>query len=125
MGVKTRTAYLKITIVNNNSNNNNNNDNNSNSNSNNDDDNNNNNNNNSNNNNNNDNNNSNDNKNNHCTQRRNLRFFTISSLRREHIHSSGPGAVVCRSYATHRALITCNMSCYMPHGTKGQLNCSV
>ena len=31
---------------------------------------------------------------------------------------SGTGAVVCKSRATHRALITCNMSCYVPRGTK-------
>ena len=37
--------------------------------------------------------------------------------RLQHIRSSGPGAVVCKSRATHRALITCNMSCYVPRGT--------
>ena len=37
----------------------------------------------------------------------------------QHVCSSGPGAIVCKSRATHRALITCNMSCYMPRGTKG------
>ena len=42
--------------------------------------------------------------------------------RLQHIHSSGPGAFVCKSRATHGALITCNMSCYMPRGTKGQLS---
>ena len=31
----------------------------------------------------------------------------------QHAHSSGPGAIVCKSRATHRALITCNMSCYV------------
>ena len=38
---------------------------------------------------------------------------TISSLRRELFptRSSGPGATVCKSRATHRALITYNMSC--------------
>ena len=40
----------------------------------------------------------------------------------QHARSSGPGAIVCKSRATHRALITCNMSCYVPHGTKGQLS---
>ena len=40
----------------------------------------------------------------------------------QHTHSSGPGAVVCKSRATHQALITCNMSCYVPRGTKGQLS---
>ena len=29
----------------------------------------------------------------------------------KHVRSSGPGAIVCKSCATHRALITCNMSC--------------
>ena len=32
----------------------------------------------------------------------------------QHARSSGPGAIVCKSRATHRALITCNMSCYVP-----------
>ena len=32
----------------------------------------------------------------------------------QHVRSSGPGAVVCKSLATHRALITCNVSCYVP-----------
>ena len=33
----------------------------------------------------------------------------------QHIRSSGPGAIVCKSHATHRTPITCNMSyyCYM------------
>ena len=31
----------------------------------------------------------------------------------QHVHSSGPSAIVCKSCATHRALITCNM-CYVP-----------
>ena len=29
---------------------------------------------------------------------------------------------MCKSHATRRALITCNMSCYVPLGTKGQLS---
>ena len=29
----------------------------------------------------------------------------------QHVHASGQGAVVCRSRATHRVLITCNMAC--------------
>ena len=29
----------------------------------------------------------------------------------QHVRSSGQGAVVCKSRATHRALITCNMPC--------------
>ena len=40
----------------------------------------------------------------------------------QHARSSGPGAIVCKSRETHRALITCNMLCYMPLGTKGQLS---
>ena len=31
-------------------------------------------------------------------------------------------AIVCKSRATHRALIMCNMLCYEPLGTKGQLS---
>ena len=42
--------------------------------------------------------------------------------RLQHVRSSGPGAIVCKSCATHRALITCNMLCYVPLGTKGQLS---
>ena len=42
--------------------------------------------------------------------------------RLQHVRSSGPGAIVCKSRATHRALITCNMSCYVPRGTKGQFS---
>ena len=40
----------------------------------------------------------------------------------QHARSSGPGAIVCKSCATHQALIMCNMSCYVPLGTKGQLS---
>ena len=39
----------------------------------------------------------------------------------QHVRSSGPGASVCESCATHRALIACNISCFVPRGTKGQL----
>ena len=69
------------------------------------------------------------NNNNNRIQRRNSRFFlqsphcTANCL--QHIRSSGPGAIVCKSRATHRALITCNMSCYVPRGTKGQLSYQV
>ena len=42
--------------------------------------------------------------------------------RLQHARSSGPGGIVCNSRATQRALITCNMSCYVPLGTKGQLS---
>ena len=53
-------------------------------------------------------------------------FFFLQSPhcaanRLQHIHSSSPGAIVCKSRATHRALITCNMPCYVPRGTKPQL----
>ena len=40
----------------------------------------------------------------------------------QHVRSSGPGAIACTSRARHRALITCNMSCYVPCGTKRQLS---
>ena len=29
----------------------------------------------------------------------------------QHIRSSGPGAIMCRSHAAHRVLITCNLQC--------------
>ena len=45
--------------------------------------------------------------------------------RLQHVRSSGPGAIVCKSRSTHRAHITCNLSCYVPCGTKGQLSCKV
>ena len=48
-------------------------------------------------------------------------FFTISSLRRE----PSPTSMLKwfgRNRATNRALITCNMFCYVPRGTKGQLS---
>ena len=35
----------------------------------------------------------------------------------QHVRSSGLGTIVRKSCATHRVLITCNMSCYMPRGT--------
>ena len=74
--------------------------------------------------NNNNNNNNNDN-NNKCIEKCNSRFFAISPLHCElskQVRSSGLSAVVCKSCTAHRALITCNMSCYMPCGTKGQLS---
>ena len=40
----------------------------------------------------------------------------------QHARSSGSGEIVCKPRATHRALITCNMSCYVPLGTKGRLS---
>ena len=39
----------------------------------------------------------------------------------QHVRSSGPSANVCKSRATHWALISCNMSWYMSRGTKEQL----
>ena len=42
--------------------------------------------------------------------------------RLQHVCSSGLGAIMCKSRATHRALITCNMSYCLPRGTKGQLS---
>ena len=39
--------------------------------------------------------------------------------RLQHARSSGPGTFVCKSCATLRALITCNMSCYVSLGAKG------
>ena len=30
----------------------------------------------------------------------------------QHVRSSGPGTIVCKSRATHSALVKCNMSCY-------------
>ena len=64
--------------------------------------------------------------NNSRIQRRNSRFFfnlltaprTVSNT-----HSGCPDSIVCKSRATHRAPITCNISCYMPRGRKGQLSC--
>ena len=38
------------------------------------------------------------------------------------VHSSSLGTLVYKSLATYRALITCNMSSYVPHGMKGQLS---
>ena len=37
----------------------------------------------------------------------------------QHVPSSGPGAIKCKSLATHRALI---ITCCVPLGTKGQLS---
>ena len=72
--------------------------------------------------NNNNNNNNNNTNNNNSIQRRDSRSFTISSLRRE-LSPSGQDAIACKSRATHRALITCNRSCYVPRDMKGQLSC--
>ena len=53
------------------------------------------------------------NTNNHI-ERRNSRFLTMSSCTSnclQHIRSSGQGAIMHKSCATHQVLITCNMSC--------------
>ena len=42
--------------------------------------------------------------------------------RLQHVHSSSQGAIMCKSRETHRALITSNMSCYVPCSTRGQLS---
>ena len=85
----------------------------------------------------------NNNDNNNCIQRRYSRFFTISSQRHklsptrtfafkgairdflqsphsaanclQHTRSSGPGAIVCKSHATHRVLIKCkcHVRCFL------------
>ena len=36
--------------------------------------------------------------------------------RLQHVRSSGPGAIVCKSRATHRELVTYYMLCYVPRG---------
>ena len=40
-----------------------------------------------------------------------LQSSHCATNRLQHVRSSGPGAIVCKSRATHRVLITCNMSC--------------
>ena len=40
----------------------------------------------------------------------------------QHVRSSGQGAIECKSRATHRTIITYNVSCYLPLVTKGQLS---
>ena len=44
-------------------------------------------------------------------ERRNSRFFYSAVSCLQHVRSSDPGAVACKSRAIQRALITCNMSC--------------
>ena len=62
-----------------------------------------------------DNNNNNNNKNNsNRIERCNSRFLQSSrtdSNLPEHVRSSGQGAIVCKSRESHRALISCKMSC--------------
>ena len=58
--------------------------------------------------------------------RRNSRFLTISLLRREPSLTrtlKWPGRSRAQITCTHRALIMCNILCYMPRGRKGQLSC--
>ena len=39
----------------------------------------------------------------------------------QRVRSSGPGAIVCKAHAAHRALITCNMSCATWYEGTGQV----
>ena len=57
---------------------------------------------------------------NNSIERRKSPHCTANRL--QYVRSSGLGAVVCKSCATHGALIMCNMSCCVPRGTKGQLS---
>ena len=59
----------------------------------------------------------NNNNNNNRIERRNSRFFTISSLRCE----PSPTRTL-KWLGRNHVQITCNLSCYMPCGTKGQLS---
>ena len=48
------------------------------------------------------------------TDRRNLRFLQSPHCAAnclQQARSSGPGTIMCKSHATHRVLITCNMPC--------------
>ena len=59
-------------------------------------------------------------------QRRNSRFLTISSLRSEVCPTrtlQWPGCNCVQITCSHWAFITCNMSCCVPRGKKGQLSC--
>ena len=56
------------------------------------------------------------------TMRDFLQIPHCAANRLQHERSSGPGAIVWKSRATQRTLITCNMPCYVPRGTKGQLS---
>ena len=51
-----------------------------------------------------------------------LQSLHCAANRLQHVRSSGPGAIVCKSRATHPALIMCNMPCYVPRGSKGQFS---
>ena len=55
------------------------------------------------------------NDNNDCIQRRSSRFFfknlLAAPLTVSNTYALGQGAILCKSRATHRALITCNVSC--------------
>ena len=72
----------------------------------------------------------NNNDNNNGIQRRNSRFLYIL-LNAPCIVSNAyatctlkwPGHnIVCKSHIVHQALVTCNMSCYVPRGMKEQLS---
>ena len=70
------------------------------------------------------NNNNNNNDNNNCIERHHSRFLQSPHCAAncfQHVHSNGPGAVECKSCATHRALITCNMWCAMWYKGTAQL----
>ena len=70
----------------------------------------------------------NNNNNNNRFQRCNSRFLQsplCAANCLQHVCLSGLGAIVCKSHATHWALITCNMSSFVPHGTKRQLSYQV
>ena len=54
------------------------------------------------------------NNNNNCIETSNSRFLRSPHSTRnclQHVHSSGPGATVCKSSATHQKLIKCNKPC--------------
>ena len=56
----------------------------------------------------------NNNNNNNRIERRNSRYLGSSHCAAnclQHVRSSGPGAIVCKSRAAHRTLIACNLQC--------------
>ena len=61
-----------------------------------------------------DNDNNNKNNNNNRIERRNSRLLRsphCAAKCLQHVSSSGPGAIVCKSLSTYRALITCKLQC--------------
>ena len=46
--------------------------------------------------------------------RESLQSPHCAAYRLQHVRSRGPGTIVCKSCATHRALITCNTTYYVP-----------